>query len=459
MEKTKRYAWRVVYPLPEILAEEGFGKVAHIPFVLNSSLDYNSHGSRFLIDRALCVWPKLARPITSLSIRTYSNALCNWLNWCDVRGIDPLQAEYKTVLQDRYQREMVEGIWSAHGEGLSPITINQRVDVAIEFLEWAADHDLRPDVVIPTETKKRPGRYKATSSEGYQLEAVEVRKGKMRIPKRRIGMPSEEAVGAWLRQIYSKPVVGDVEGLLCETVLETALRKSEVAGLRVDTIPLDTANWVITDRTVAPEHQMLLIDIKFGTKGPEYGSDHGDKIGPLQTILMPWKLAMRLHHYRNTERPNAVITATRKGKTAAEQRRIRDDTVHLFINPKTGERYTPSRVYDAWRSVPLPQPGWTVHQGRDFWACTTLWRAMVQHRKLFEEVLERKLNDATLSLFKNDAMSVIELQIQRQLRHVSRDTSMGYLQWLADRLGVSLNLHQNYVEALGTEGDDEEESD
>jgi hypothetical protein len=54
-------------------------------------------------------------------------------------------------------------------------------------------------------------------------------------------------------------------------------------------------------------------------------------------------------------------------------------------------------------------------------------------------------------------MSVIELQIQPQLRHVSRETCMKYLQWVADRLGVALDLHQKYVESLASEGDNEED--
>lgn len=277
----------------------------------------------------------------------------------------------------------------------------------------------------------------------------------MRIPKRHLGMPSEDAVGAWLQRIYFKPVLGGTEGLMCETVLETAVRKSEVAGLRKDFLPEKPDDWPIVDRSVAPEHQMVFVTIRYGTKGPQYGTDHGDKIGPEQIIKMSMKLALRLHHYRNTERPKAVMVASKKGKTAAEQRRIRDNAAHLFINPRTGERYTPSRVYDAWRSVPLPQRGWTVHLGRDFWACTTLWRAMTRYKALLEEALERKLDDMTMALFKNDALSVIELQIQPQLRHVSRETSMNYLQWVADRLGVALDLHENYVESLAGEGDNE----
>ena len=437
------------------MEKHGFGKVADVPFIQDSTLNYHQLGSRFLIDRALAKWPKPAREITPTSLKTIAAALCNYLDWCDARTVDPVTAEYLPILIYRYQREMTEGIWSASGDGLSPVTINQRIDVAVEFQQWTADKCLRPEVEIPTKTITRERRSRGRGGR-RETESVEVRRGKMRISKRFLGMPTEESVGAWLHKIYSKPVLGGTEGLMCETVLETAIRKSEVAGLRKDFLPAKPCEWPIVDRAVAPEHQMVFVTIRYGTKGPQYGTDHDDKIGPEQTIKMPMKLALQLHYYRNAERPKAVMVAVKKGKTAVEQRCIRENTVHLFINPRTGDRYTSSRVYDAWRSVPLPQRGWTVHHGRDFWACTTLWRAMASYKKLFEEALDRKLDDMAMSLLKSNALSVIELQIQPQLRHVSRETCMIYLLWLADRLGVALDLHQNYVESLATEGDDEE---
>lgn len=299
----KRYSFRVTYPIPAILDEHGFGRVADVPFIQDSSLNYHQLGSRFLIDRALAKWPKPARAITPITLKTLAAALCNYLDWCDARAVDPVVAEYLPILIRRYQREMTEGIWSASGDGLSPITINQRIDVALEFQQWTADKGLRPELDIPTKTITRE-RHSKGSGGRMETEDVEVRKGKMRVPKRHLGMPSEEAVGAWLQRIYSRPVLGATEGLICETVLETAIRKSEVAALRKEFLPDDPGDWPIVDRAVAPEHQMLFVTIRYGTKGPEYGADHGDKIGPEQTIKMPMKLAMRLHHYRNTERPN-----------------------------------------------------------------------------------------------------------------------------------------------------------
>lgn len=448
--ESPRYSFRVTYPSPAVLTEAGYGRVAHIPFIQDSTLNYHVLGSRFLIDRGLAKWPLPQRAITSKSLKTFAYALSNYLEWCNARSVDSVTADYLELLINRYQHEMQSGIWSETGDALSATTINQRIDTAIAFQRWCADKNLRPPVVIPTKANvvKIASRH---GSGKKQSKTTEVRKGRARVPKRRLGMPSEEAVGAWLNRIHAKPKVGPTEALLCETVLETALRKSEVAALRWDFLPADLASWPIVDRSADHDKQMVLVTLRYGTKGSEYGQDHGDKIGPEQTILMPMDLAMRLHHYRNKERPKAIVIACRKGKTATEQRSIRDESVHLFLNAVTGERYTPSGVYEAWRSVQLPQPGWTVHQGRDFWACTVLWKAMIRWRKLLEEAMNLTLDEATHTLLHNDVMSIIELQIKPQLRHANSETSLIYLQWLFDRVGVALDLHQNYVESIATE--------
>lgn len=458
----RSYTYKVVYPIPEILTEAGYGKVAHVPFILDSKLQYHVVGSRFLQDRALGIWdPKnrgashRAYPPTSKSVRSFANSIANFLEWCDVRDVDPMKAEYARDLIGRYQTEMIKGIWSATGTGLAAQTINLRVSHAIDLLTWAADKGMREPLDVPRVTKIIRGHGAAHSSVAHLGKEVAVRQGKLRVSKRHLGFPSEQEVGEWLHRLYSKPVVGPTEGLLCETILETALREAEVAGLRVDTLPLNPSEWKVASRDVALKHQMVIVDIRFGTKGPEYGWDAGDKIGPVGTIRVPMNLALKLHEYRNTGRSKALAVAIKKGKTVSEQRKIRAEAVHLFLNPKTGQRYTPSRVYDAWRSVDLPRKGWHPHLGRDFWACTTLWMRMETHRQLLEHSLKRKLDESVVAAVRSNALSVIELEIQPQLRHVSKETTMVYLQWLGDRLGVSLDVHENYVESLSTEGEEE----
>lgn len=454
-----RYSYKVVYASPEVLIEAGYGKVSNLPCIFDSGLAYHRNGSRFLIDRGLGLWDPKERgkrertlPPSSQSMKNYAHRLANFLEWCDIRVVEPMKADYTQDLINRYQKEMQKGIWSAEGRELRERTINAYVGTAADFLTWAADKGLREPFFIPKVTRTIVVE-SATSSVSHLPKQVEARRGKLREPKRRLGFPVQHEVEAWLQRIYRKELVGPTEGLLCETILETGLRESEVAGLRLNTLPEKIDHWKIADPEVADEHQAVLVEVVFGTKGPEYGKDHGDKIGPRGTIRIPLQLAIKLHKYRETERSRALAVAIKNGRTVAEQRKIRDESVHLFLNPRTGRRYSGSNVYDVWRSVDLPQKGWCPHLGRDFWACSYLWRKIEDHRRLLEHALKTELEESIIAALKSNAQSVIELEIQPQLRHASRETTINYLQWLADRLCVKLDMHQNYVDDADDEGD------
>ncbi|RYZ92142.1 MAG: hypothetical protein EOP06_05165, partial [Proteobacteria bacterium] len=161
------------------------------------------------------------------------------------------------------------------------------------------------------------------------------------------------------------------------------------------------------------------------------------------------------HEYREKVRPKALMLATRKAKTRTEAEKIRNESVHLFLDPRSGERYTGADIYECWRSVERPR-GWSPHLARDFWACSVLWRHIQEHKTLLEHALEKKVDESVLKTLQLQAESCIQLTIQPQLRHVSQETTMIYLQWLADRLGVDMNFHQNWVEQLSQEVDAEE---
>lgn len=454
------YSYKVVYPTPQNLIDAGYGRVARLPCIIDSRPGYHRAASRYLIDRGLGLWDPTSRgkkesllPPASISIKNYAHWLANFLEWCDVRTLDPMTVEYVSGLIGRYQKEMLEGIWSSVNTGLAERTINSRVNTAIEFLNWASDKGMRAPLVVPTITRTFL-RGSATSSVSHLPVQVEARKGKLREHKRRLGFPEEKVIAAWLDGIFRKEFVGPTEGLICETILETALRETEAACLRVDTLPRNREDWKIANPTAAVENQAVLVEVRYGTKGKEYGWNHGDKIGPVGTIRIAMPLALKLHHYREVIRPKALSVAIRQGSTAAEQRRIRDEAVHLFINPRTGRRYTGGNIYDIWRSVERPK-GWSPHLGRDFWACSLLWRRIEDQRKLLEHALKTNLDETVLAALQSNALSVIELEIQPQLRHVSKETTMIYLQWLADRLIVNLNLNQNWVELLSDESNDE----
>lgn len=449
------FGYQVIFGDQEFLTKAGFGKVAHLPFIYDSRLRYHRLANRFLIDRGLGLWDPARRgrdqsvlSPSAATMKTFADRLANFLEWCEVRAIDPLFAEYKRDLIGRYQTEMSKGIWAKDGAGLAARTINARVGIACELLNWAADKGLRAPFDIATTTKILKGS-NPRSSVGHLTREVEARKGKMRESKRRLGFPEERDIDAWLKRIYVER--GQTAGLMCETILETAVRREEMACWRVDTLPLDPAQWEIPNPDAAAEHQAVFVDIVFGAKGHEYGRDQHDKIGPAGTIRVPRLLAHKLHEYRSKVRPKSLLLAIRQGKTRAEQERIRADCVHLFLNPATGLRYSGQAIYDIWRSVERPR-GWSPHLARDFWACSVLWQRMEQQRQLLRHALKSGVDETALQALQSNALSVIQLEIQPQLRHASHGTTMIYLQWLTDRLGMNLNLHQRWADELG--GDD-----
>ena len=454
------YGFRVIYVPPLFLEEMGFGRVARFPFIMDERPGYHRLANQFLIDRGLGIWnPRhrgkedvLLQP-SAVSLKNFADWLANFLEWCHCRAKDPLKADYKIDLIQHYQGEMIKGIWSRDNIGLKPKTINARVAVATDYLTWAADKGLREPFhtpkVIKTYVANNP-----SSSVGHLAKSVEGRKGKVREEKRRLGFPVEREIAAWLDRLFDR---SPTEGLIAETVLETAVRRAEVAAWRVDTLPLDPREWRIANPDKPVEHQAVLVEIVFNTKGREYGQDHGDKIGPRGTIRVPMPLALKLHDYREKVRSKALMLATRKAKTRTEAEKIRRESVHLFLNPRNGERYTGASIYEFWRSVERPR-GWSPHLARDFWACSVLWLHIQEHKALLEHALKINVNETILKTLQLQAESCIQLTIQPQLRHASQETTMIYLNWLSDRLGINMNFHQNWVEQLSQEVDAEEKA-
>ncbi|MFZ2998856.1 MAG: hypothetical protein WA071_00780 [Undibacterium umbellatum] len=242
-------------------------------------------------------------------------------------------------------------------------------------------------------------------------------------------MPTDEQVVTWLQQIYK--VHGQAKGLMCETVLLSALRREEIACWRYDTLPEDPTQWQLGDPNAPYDRQRVLVDIKFGTKGKFYGLDHGDKIGPSRSIWIPLHLAERIHEYRNKLRNLALRKWIKITPTLAEQQRRIKEAVHLFRHEISGERITSKNLYDAWTSVQLPYKGWSPHLGRDWWACSVLWQELKRYKTLCD--LGSNMPDTFLE---STAMSIIRLQIQPQLGHAYDSTTMIYLQWVMDMIGV-----------------------
>ncbi|WP_157870597.1 hypothetical protein [Azospira oryzae] len=382
-------------------------------------------------------------------MKNFARSLCNALEWAEQRGVDLMTCDYTTDLVGRYQKEMVEGDWSAGHRNLSASTVNARVDIALEFQEWAQDQGLRDPFVVPTVTHNVvTGSHR--NSRSHEAKEVESRLGKVKVNKRSLSFPTHEEIEDWRRRVKAYPGSGETDVLIVDLILNTAIRREEAACWRVDTLPRDPKDWKILNADQPEEFQSVSVSLRYGTKGQQLGIDEsGDKIGPEGEIHVPLWLAKRLHEYREATRVTALMKKVKTGRTVQEQKRLQQESVHLFLQPQTGERYNGEQIYTLWsRRVPRP-PHWSPHLGRDWWACTHLEERMAQHTDLVKKVLATpNLNpDHPLVLQLRDTVqTVIQMEIQPQLRHRSSQTTEIYLQWLFAKLRMPLSMTRKWVE-------------
>lgn len=432
----------------EITTKAGFGRVAHIPCIFDSRPGYDRVASRYLIDRGTGSWHPLKRlgalmalPPSKKSLENYANWLVNFLNWTEARGVSLVTCDYYEQIFKGYQQEMLEGTWSQSGRPLSARTANSRVQQACDYVAWMADRGLRPAFDVPYQMVRVKMR-RATSTVGHRGAEVRVRQGKARQSKRRLRMPTDAQLYPWLQRIETK--YGHTKSLMCETVLLTAMRREEVSAFRVDTLPENPSDWHINNILAPESEQSVLVTIKFGAKGKEYGFDAGDKIGPQRDIWIPLELAKRIHLYRNQVRPVSLKKYIKSSSTLSEQMARIKCSVHLFLDEKTGCKITGKQLYNIWTGVELPFKGWTPHLGRDWWACSVLWKEISRNRHLLQLGIE-----AASPALEMSARDVIRLIIQPQLGHTSEETTMIYLQWIADMMNFNLTIR--YVAELSEE--------
>ncbi len=414
---------------------ERYPALAAFPFIMDSRPGYHRFGNRYLVHRGLGLWAPTWRGIgripTPVSLDNFADWLANFLEWVDLRGVDVRTCDYTTHILGGYQQEMLKGLWSRDGEPLSAATVNVRVLQACDYLQWLAHSGVRTAFEVPyTEATVRFGS--AFSSVGHGGKKVRVRAGKVRVKTKTLHMPTRAAVEAWLERIRDR--FGETLALICETVLRTAMRREEVVCLRLDTLPKRREHWKISNPLAPPEKQQVHITLNYGTKGTNYGTDHGDKIGPDRDILIPLGLALKWDEYRRKSR-NRAFANRMKGIKGAARNDIANDAVHLFLREDDGMRFTGPSLYSAWVSVELPVAGWSPHKGRHWWACSALWRELKKQKD--PNFLG---NETAAALIESMALSVIRLQIQPQLGHASIETTMIYLHWVMSMLSAPISL-------------------
>lgn len=429
--------WKVEYSNPQITTRAGFGKVAHLPCIFDSRPGYHRLSSRFLLERGTGKWhPETRgegrRPPTPQSIKNYADWLVNFLEWAELKNVDLKTCDYINDIVNGYQKAMEKGTWSRDGRKLSSATINRRVMLASELMMWMSDKGLRSEfnvVTIPVAGRSD------SSYPNSKLQKLEERWGKLREGKRRLRMPSEEQLVVWLNSIYRN--FGSTYGLMCETILTTAMRREELACLRVDSLPEDRRDWHLKDVDAPLARQRVLIAIQYGVKGRAFGEDHGDKIGPRRDIWIPMQLAERWHAYRSGKggRNAALKCWVNTAPSVKEKRQRIEESVHLFLDEKTGCRITAKQLYHAWTGGAVPYNGWSPHRGRDWWACATLIQELegqFPSEKGFDESTKLHLSGA--------ALDVIRLIIKPQLGHLDQETTMTYIQWFMDTIARNVTI-------------------
>lgn len=269
------YGYKVIYLNGQVLAAAGFGHLVDHPFIMDSSPGYARLPNRFLLDRALGVWPPHGRrqarsPVlpSRKSMKDYADWLCNALEWAEARNVDLMTCDYVTVLIGRYQEEMIKGVWSVENRPLSASTVNARVQVALEFGMWARDKGLRDSFVIPTTTRRVVvGSHQ--NSRSHEAKELESRLGKVKVNKRVLSFPTHEEIRDWRQRVKEYPGSGDTDVLIVDLILNTAIRREEAACWRVDTLPLDPKDWKILNPSQPEEYQNVSVTLHNGTKGQQ----------------------------------------------------------------------------------------------------------------------------------------------------------------------------------------------
>lgn len=417
----------LVWPDPLELERAGYQSVAKVPVLFDNEWCYLNELNWYLRQRARVEWSPASGSQMSIAKRRYptkrtleqfARDLGNFSDWLSHRGFDWRLVDYSTHLVDGYQADMQEGRWGTTGKGLDPSTINGRMGEACNFLRWCGERGLREpfEMVVSTHLVHRPV---ATNSHGHQAVAVTSRVGGIRLNPKVLRLPTVTEVDRWLGAV--KLQRGGTKALVCELILEGAIRLSEAAEWRVDTLPVDPAHWHIVGDNVQ-------VTVKYGAKGPKYRDEFGNEYGPPRAIFIPLAFAHRLHKYRETRRLAAVAKWIKSATNSRERaRRRREQPVHLFLSEHLGVPVTRGAIYQAWTEVGhQPFKGWSPHGGRHLWACRKLLAGLERNAR----IAGRSLADMPGDWVTGQSQTDLDIIIRPQLGHMSRETTLRYLQWV-----------------------------
>lgn len=436
-------AFYLFWPDSSLLEREGFSSVSHVPCIFNGEWSYEKLASRYLRERALLEWTPVQDGVYGFgggkypghgSLRVYGYALCNFLEWCQLRGLALADLDYTRHLVQGYQAEMLAGLWSANKTSLKPKTVNLRVKEALHYVRWAVDRGVRPAFRVTTVIRKIKAN-SAANSHGHQALRIESRAGAVRPNPMQLSLPTDEAVRQWFQSVEIEK--GPTKALMCELILKTGIRREEAVQWRLDTLPEDRKAW-------KARGDYIDVAIRYGTKGTKYRDASGEDVGPERVIQLPLELALRLAYYREFVRPRQRAEFVREAPDATERRRrMRTQPKRLFLSDSTGEPISAQSLYEAWTDVTrLPFKGWAPHPGRHYWACKTLLTALAGSLRVHGTARQ-----VPLDWISGAGQSIISLVIQPQLGHVSAETTNTYLGWAHRALTIT-SLQDDYAAAL-----------
>jgi integrase len=197
--------------------------------------------------------------------------------------------------------------------------------------------------------------------------------------------------------------------LLCQTVLQTGVRRNEAVEWRTSYLPDDPAAWKIRG-------DYAIVRLVHGTK---YGSE--------RDIRLRLSFADEIHRYQSRFRLQARAKWIEGNASKKPPSR-------LFLSEHLGKPISYQVLYEAWVGVPaLPFKGWSPHAGRHYWACTTL----LEHLELQSQRARSVLKQMPDAWVHEVGLSAIQTIIQPQLGHASDETTERYLKWIHESIAVS----------------------
>jgi integrase len=432
----------MMWPILGQMRESGFQHLAKIPFVIAGGKGYHREASWYLRDRALLVWtpvniPHNGRYPTRQSLSTFASSLIDFLDWCDSTAHDWRNVEYTSDLVAGYQEQMGSGLWSASGKPLSAQTINMRISESMRFLQWSAARSLRKPFEAITVTRKisLPSHQSAGR---YVQKEIEVRAGKVRPDPGTLRLPSPLEIARWIKAVEIEK--GVTKALMCDLIIQTAIRREEACQWRTDTLPLNRTAWNIQGDTVT-------VKIEFGTKGGKTTDENEDERGPSRYVTMPISMAERLHHYRENIRPANRSTFVKANSTTPVERRelAKTNPRQLFLSDSNGRPIQDHTLYDAWTKVShLPFKGWSPHGGRHYWSCDKLLSTIKKNAAALGSPLNSATSSNWITGCANDTLMMV---IKPQLGHVSAATTEKYLKWVL-QASAQVDLNDRYQAAL-----------